>query len=117
MTGQIIRTTTTASGTGLSDEVQISAGFTLVGFDFPEVASTTFTLLHSSVTGGTFKTLKDPLGIYGTAGSAITFTIGSTSLGIFSMPPSLSALLYNYIKIQLSSSEAAGISLIFKSLA
>ena len=108
----------TAAATGLSNEIQIPSGFTLVGVAIPiEVTSTTFTILHSEKTGGTFLTLKDPLGIYGTAGNAITFTIGATSLGIFQIPPAVSALLYSYMKVDLDQNEAAAITLIFKDLA
>lgn len=118
MTGQQIRNVIATNSSSTSQEMEIPSGFTLVGVVIPvEATSTTFTITHAARSGGTFLTLKDPLGIYGTAGNAITFTIGSTSLGIFMIPPTISAILYSHMQIVLGSSETAGVTLIFKSLA
>jgi hypothetical protein len=116
MTGRQILKTTVVSGT--SNEVQVPPGFTLVGIDVPELTSTSFTITHALNSGGTFKTLRAPLAILGiTAGSDIVFTMGSTSIGVYVIPPSVSALISDYMKIVTSSSETAGISLIFQSIA
>ncbi len=117
MTGQLIRNAIVTSSTSTSQQMEIPFGFTLVGVMIPvEVTSTTFTITHATALSGTFLTLKDPLGIYGTAGNAITFTIGATSLGIFAIPPSVSALLYSHMQVILGSSETAAASLIFKQI-
>lgn len=103
--------------TATTDPIQVPSGYTLVGIEIPELTSTTFTIQHCFSNNGTFKTLKDPLGIYGSAGAAITFTIGATSIGTFMIPPTVSALLNSWIKIVFSSSESSGFDLIFKQLA
>jgi len=118
MTGTLTRNAIATNSTTTSQEMEIPYGFTLVGVALPvEVTSTTFTITHAAISDGTFLTLKDPLGIYGTAGNAITFTIGATSLGIFMIPPTVSALLYSRIKIILGSAETAAVTLIFKQIA
>lgn len=115
MTGAFIQPAKLTAG--VSNAVQIPAGLTLVGVSVPELTSTSFTIGHCQSEDGTYRTLKDPLGIYGTAGAEITFTIGGTSIGVFSIPPTLAALLNSWIKLTFSASEAAGIELIFKDLA
>lgn len=118
MTGSTQITIAATNSSSTSEEVKIPSGFTLVGIEIPvEATSTTFNLAHATKAGGTYLTLKDPLGIYTTAGSAIPFTIGSTSLGSFTIPPSLGALLYSYMKVILGSSETAPVTLIFKDIA
>lgn len=118
MTGELIRRAIATNSTSTSQEMEIPYGTTLVGVEIPvEATSTTFNITHAAKSGGTFLTLKDPLGIYGTAGNAINFTIGATSLGIFMIPPSVSALLYSRMQIILSNAETAAVTLIFKQIA
>ncbi len=102
-----------------SQYVQVPPGFTLVGVEIPiEATSTTFTLVHCQSSGGTYTTLKDPLGIYtAAAGDPVTLTLGATSLGTFLIPPIVSASLYSFIKVILGSNETAAVNLIFKQLA
>ena len=109
MTGELVRNVIATNSTSTSQQMEIPYGMTLVGVEFPiEATSTTFTITHSGQANGTFLTLKDPLGLYGgSAGAAITFTIGSTSLGAFVIPPTVSALLYSRMQIILGSSETA----------
>lgn len=103
---------------GVSGEIQVPPGFTLAGIEFPALDGENFTIFHSTSLGGTYKELKDPLGLYtATAGDAITFSLGSDSSGIFTIPPALSALLYSYIKIETDSEDDNdGISVIFKQI-
>jgi hypothetical protein len=115
MTGTLrVETTLTA---GVSGAVQIPAGLTLVGVDVPELTSTTFTIGHSSSESGTYKTLGDPLGTVASAGTAITFTIGATSIGVWMITPIVSALLSSWIKLTFDQSETAQVGLIFKDIA
>ncbi len=101
---------------GVSVPCEIPSGYTLVGVDVPEMTSTTFTIGHSVTIGGAYKVLSDPLGFVSTAGTAITFTMGSTSIGLWDIPPAISAPLNAFIKIIFSSSESAGIALIFRQI-
>lgn len=103
--------------TTTSDPIQVPAGYTLVGVDLPEMTSTSFTIQHTSSSDGTFKTVKDALGVYGSAGTAITFTIGATSLGCFPIPPSVTAVLGSWIKFVFSSSESIGFNAVFRQIA
>lgn len=106
----LISTTTT-------DAIQIPAGHSLVGVYTPQLTSTSFTIQHAFAKDGTFATLKDPTGlITGSVGGTITFTIGGTSLGTHAIPPSVSACLNSWIKLVFSSSESAGITLIFREI-
>lgn len=117
MTG-CIHVTTNLSATATTDAIEIPGGMMLVGVSLPELTSTTFTITHSSSgSNGTFKTLKDPLGIYGAAGTAITFTIGSTSLGIFQISPIAVSPIFGHIKLVFDSSETATVALIFRNIA
>lgn len=116
MTGYIYTPITVTSGT--SEEVYIPAGFVLVGIDIPEITGTSLTITTSPISGGTFKTYKTPLAIYGlTAGTAMTLTVGATSIGTFSIPSDLVRGLLPYIKIVSSSSEGFGATLIFNNIA
>ena len=93
------------NSSGLTGEIDLAGG-TLDGVELEgDITSTTFTILVSRVSGGTFVTLKDALGVYGVAGNAITFTVGATATGYFPTPPLLTAG-FRFCKIQLGSSEA-----------
>lgn len=117
MTGNLIIPGTFISS-ATSEPIETPKGFTLVSVIMPELTSTSFTITSSTSITGTYVTLKDPLGIYATAaGDPVTFTMGSTSLGNFVILPVLSASLGAWIKIVLSGSESAGMSLTFKSIA
>lgn len=103
--------------TTVTNAIQVPAGYTLVGVYVPELTSTSFTIAQAFATDGTFNTLKDPTGLYtGSAGSTITFTIGATSIGTHVIPPSIGACLNSWIKLTFSSSESAGITLIFREI-
>lgn len=109
---------TALSNTATTDAIQVPSGMTLVGVSVPELTSTSFTITHNiSATTGTYRTLKDPLGVYGAPGADITFTMPATSIGIYVIPPSVSALLNSWMKIVFNSSESASIRLTFKGLA
>ena len=116
MTGIIIVPVSLISTT-TSDAIQVPSGFTLVGVDLPEMTSTSFTLQHTTSTDGTFKTIKDALGLYGTAGNAITFTIGGTSIGAYPIPANIAGILGSWIKFVFSSSESMGFNAIFRQIA
>lgn len=116
MTGTI-RLPVTFSASATSEAVQTPAGMILVGISVPELTSTSFTVTSSKSESGTYRTLKDTLGIYATAGTAVTFTMGSTSLGVYWIPPALSAVLDSWLKIVCGSTETAGIELIFRNIA
>ena len=95
----------TTNASGLTPEIDLQGG-TLDGVLLEgDITSTTFTILVSRVSGGTFVTAKDGLGTYGTAGSAITYTVGATATGYFPIAPYLTAG-FRFCKIQLGSSEA-----------
>jgi len=116
MTGQIFKAVTITSG--VSEEVQVPNGFTLSGIDIPEITSASLTITTSLRSGGTFTTYKTPLGIYGlTAGTAITLTVDTTSLGVFALPSDLMRGLLPFIKIVSSASETFGANLIFSNIA
>ena len=119
MTGSMPVSALATNSSTTSSAIQIPTGFTLVGVEIPvELTSTTFTLMHCNKIDGTYTTLKDPLGVYtASASDAVTFTIGSTSLGSFLIPPAVSALLFSYVKVILGSSETGVVNLIFKDLA
>lgn len=116
MTG-VIHNTTNLNAAATTDAVQVPGGMLLVGLSLPELTSTTFTITHATQSNGTFRTLKDPLGIYGTAGNAITFTIGATSLGLFQISPIVIAPINSWFKIVFDSAETASIGLIFREIA
>ncbi len=117
MTGTITRNVIATNSSSTSQEMEIPFGFILVAVSIPvEATSTTFTLADSEKSGGTFLTLKDPLGVYTTAGSAISFTIGSTSLGKFWIPPTVASALNSYMKVVLGSSETAAVTLTFRQI-
>ena len=117
MTGSITLKQTTLAASGLTEPVQVPAGLTLVGVRTPEMTSTSFTISHSNSSAGAYATLKDPTGLITSAGDAVTFTMGDTSVGIWIIPPVVSALLNSWVKLDFSSNEAAGIELVFKDLA
>lgn len=100
--------TTVASTTALSGstpEIDLEGG-TLAGVLLEsDITSTTFTITVSRKSGGTFVTVKDALGTYGTAGNALTFTIGATATGFFFIPPWVTEG-FRFCKIALGSSEA-----------
>lgn len=116
MTGVItIEVPVVANGSnGVSVPIEIPSGMTLVGVDVPEMTSTSFTISHANAVAGTYKTLSDPLGIISSAGTAITFTMGSTSIGLWDIPPIVVASLNAWIKLTFSSNETAGIKLLFR---
>lgn len=117
MTGLLTRQVLATNSSTTSQAQDIPFGYTLVGVEVPvEITSTTFTIAQASSVNGVYLTLKDPLGTYGTAGNAITFTVGATSLGVFQIQPIVSALLYNNFKIILGSAETVALNLIFKQL-
>lgn len=88
---------TIASGT-TSAELDLIGG-TLVSIITPaSLASTTFTITVSDVSGGTFVTAKDPL----TSGNTRTFTIAAS--GYYDIPPAITAGM-RYIKVVFGSSE------------
>lgn len=89
---------------GVTPEIDLLGG-TLCGLLLlADITSTTFTITVSNESGGTFVTVKDPLGTYVSAGSTITFTVGSTATGYFPIPPFVTAG-FRYCKITLDSSE------------
>lgn len=92
-----------------TDEIDLGTK-TLVGIHLPNLTSTSFTITAAPETGGTFSTVKDGLGTYATAGTAITFTIGADSTGYFTIPKDAVEGL-RYIKIVFGSSETADIYL------
>ncbi len=95
----------TTDANGLTPEIDLQGG-TLDGALFEgDITSTTFTILVSRVSGGTYVTVKDGLGLYGAVGTAITYTVGSTATGYFPISPILTAG-FRFCKIQLGSSEA-----------
>lgn len=101
---------------GVSTSIEMPSGYTLVGVDVPEMTSTSFTIGHSKTSTGTYKTLSDPLGLISAAGTAITFTMGATSIGLWDIPPTIVAPLNSFIKLTFSNSESAGIDLIFRQI-
>lgn len=119
MTGSLPISAIATNSSTTSQFVRIPSGFTLVGVEVPiEATSTTFTIVHSQAESGTYTILKDPLAVYATIpGDPVSFTIGTTSLGTFFIPPTLSATLYSFVKIIMGSSETIGVNLIFKQIA
>ncbi|CAB4213855.1 hypothetical protein UFOVP1454_2 [uncultured Caudovirales phage] len=107
-------TTISLSSSTTTAEIDLEGG-TLCALKLPELTSTTFTITWCEQSGGTFVTLKDWLGAYTTAGSAITFTIGATSLGGGTFPPALTAGL-RFIKIVFDSSETADIIVVKRNI-
>lgn len=113
MTGIINTPISVVSGESIP--IEIPAGYVWVGVDVPEMTSTSFTV--QKLSGNTYKTLRDPIGAVAAAGSDVTFTMGGTSVGIYYIPPSLSAVLDGTFKLVFSSSESVGINLIFRNIA
>lgn len=95
---------------GVTPEIDL-AGATLVGVLPGEITSTTFTITVSTTSGGTFVTMKDPL----LSGAAMTFTIGSTSLGYFPISPLITAG-FRYCKINFDQSETPTIQIAKRSM-
>lgn len=96
--------TVITDSSGLTPEIDLIGG-TLDGVLLEDdITSTTFTILVSRKSGGTYVTVKDGLGQYGTAGTALTFTIGATATGYSPIPPLVTAG-FRFCKIQLGSSE------------
>ena len=90
---------TIASGTS-SAELDLLGG-TLVSIITPaSLASTTFTITVSDISGGTFLTCKDPIN----AGTTRTFTVAAS--GYYDIPPAITAGM-RYIKVVFGSSETA----------
>lgn len=99
---------------GVSGEIDLGGGtFCGVMID-SEITSTYFTVTASRASGGTFVSLKDPTGRYGTAGAAVQFTVGSTSLGYHSVPPELTAGL-QFIKLNFNQSETPTVYAVYRS--
>ena len=91
-------------------------GKVLVGIDVPELTSTDFTLLNALSKGGTYKTVKDPLGFAGgTAGAEINFILEAAASGYYAIPPYITAGL-EWIKIAFGSAETAEINLITREI-
>ena len=82
-----------------------------------ELTSTNFTLTSAREEDGTFTSLKDPTGRYGTAGAAVTFTVGSTSVGTHSIPPELVVGLSRFVKFNFDQSEAGTIYVNYRDFA
>lgn len=102
------------AATATTAEIDLKGG-TLVGITIPELTSTSFTITAAAATGGTFRTVRDSTGIYAAAGSDITFTISSTSVGFYPIPPALTAGL-RFVKIVFGSSETATITAAIRSI-
>lgn len=89
---------------GSTGEIDLEGG-TLDGVLLEgDITSTSFTITVSRVEGGTYVTVKDGLGLYGTAGAAITYTVGATATGYFPISPIITAG-FRFCKIVFSSSE------------
>lgn len=100
---------------GVSAEIDLRGG-TLIGVLIEsEITSTTFILTSARTSGGTFTSLKDPTGQYGTAGSAVSFTVGSTSVGRHFIPAELAVALGRYIKINFDQSETGTVYAVYRS--
>lgn len=95
---------------GVTPEIDLTGG-TLVGVLPGEITSTTFTITVSNESGGTFVTLKDPLA----SGAAITYTIGSTSLGYFPISP-LTTAGFRFCKINFDQSETPTVRIAKRSM-
>lgn len=96
---------TTTAASGATGEIDLEGG-TLDGVLFEgDITSTSFTIQVARVSGGTFVTVKDGLGQFGTAGSNLTYTMGATSTGYIPISPLVTAG-FRFCKIALSSSEA-----------
>lgn len=96
--------TAVTDSNGLTPAIDLIGG-TLDGVLFEgDITSTTFTILVSRISGGTYVTVKDALGQYAAAGDPITFTIGATSTGYFPISPLLTAG-FRFCKIQSGSAE------------
>lgn len=95
---------------GLTPEIDLAGG-TLVGVMPGEITSTTFTILVSPTSGGTFVTVKDPLA----SGAAITYTVGSTSLGYFPINPTTTAG-FRFCKIQFDQNETPTVQVVMRSI-
>jgi len=98
-------TSYTTNSSGLSPEIDLQGGTLNTVLLEADITSTSFTILVSRVSGGTYVTAKDALGIYGTKGAAISFGLDTTATGDYFIPPSVTAG-YRFCKIQLGSSEA-----------
>jgi len=96
---------TTTAASGSTGEIDLKGG-TLDGVLFEgDITSTAFTISVSRVEGGTYVTVKDGLGQFGTAGSNLTYTMGATSTGYIPISPLVTAG-FRFCKIVLNSSEA-----------
>lgn len=95
---------------GVTPAIDLTGG-TLVGVMPGEITSTTFTITVSDTESGTFVTVKDPL----SSGVAITYTIGSTSLGYFPITPTTTAG-FRFCKINFDQSETPTIKIAKRSI-
>ena len=97
-----------------TEEIDLNGG-TLVGVTIPELTSTSFTITAATASGGTFRTVRDPFGTFGIEDTDVSFAIGSTSVGFYPVPPTLTAGL-RFIKLVFASSETATITVAYRSI-
>lgn len=102
------------SASDTTAEIDLLGG-TLVGVTIPELTSTSFTITAATTSGGTFRTVREALNTFTSADNDITFTIGSTSVGYYPIPPTLTAGL-QFIKLVFSSSETATITIAYRGI-
>ena len=88
---------------------------TLVGVYVPSLTSTSFTITAFNPTSGTYIPVGDCLGIYGSTGTVVTFTIAASTARFYPIPPSLTAGL-QMIKLVFSSSETAKINVVTRNI-
>lgn len=102
------------SGAATTDEIDLKGG-TLVGITIPELTGTSITITAATASGGTFRTVRDPFGLYGTEDTDVSLAIGTTSVGFYPLPPELTMGL-RYIKLVSSASETATLTLAIRSV-
>lgn len=98
----------------LTAEIDLEGG-TLIGITIPEVVSTTIEIQAATATAGTFRTLRDPFGLYGTEDTDISLAIGTTSVGYYPVPPDITFGI-RFIKLLFSASETLTVTAVIRSV-
>lgn len=90
-------------------------GGTLVSVSIPELTSTTFTITVSTTLTGTYRTVRDAFGLWGTEDTDVSAAIGTTSVGFYPIPDDITKGI-RFFKLVFSSSETATITVAIRSV-